>query len=163
MFSKLLLLISCVSFFYNSYPASILLFTKDAVVWLQQQTITGNASGLSSKKLKWHLNNTTGFTNIHTDGSFSFSFDLTQKESIIWVEDVNHSIVSDTIHYTLGYNLLPEVKPFITISNNVATLDAEILSHPYHKPLKFLWETVKSPAPVSIHHSDKQKATVQIP
>ena len=132
-------------------------------MWLPQQIITGNAAGLSSNRIRWHLNNTSGTTIVHTNGTFNFSITLTTTNNTIWVEDINHSVVSDTIHYTLGYDPLPEVKPFASVSNNTVTLNSIIINNPYNLSLTYKWKTIKSPAPVSIHNANNKKATVQIP
>lgn len=145
----------------NSSP--ILLNTKDATVWLPQQNITGTASGFLLNKIKWHLNNKSGIVTLHQNGTFIFSITLTEKNNIIWVEDVHHSIISDTIHYTLGYTPLPEVKPFAVINNNTAMLNVTIVNNPYKLPLKFLWKAIQSPSHILIHNSNKRKATAQIP
>lgn len=144
--------------------SSILLNTKDAVVWLPQQTISGNISGFSSNRLQWHLNSTNGFVHIDKNGTFSFSIRLSEKDNVIWVEDVSHNIVSDTIHYTLGYTPLPEAKPFAKIDGrNKITLNLKMINNPYDLPLSFAWRSSKAPVPVVIHNVTKQKATAQIP
>ncbi len=163
MTSKLYLSIALLFFLVHVNAASIILDTKDAVVWLPEQTISGKISGFNSDKIKWHLNNTSGYAEVAKDGSFNFSVLLKPKENIIWVEDVSSSKTSDTIHYTLGYTPLPEVIPFATIKNNIATLDLKITNNPYNSPLTFHWNSTKSPASVSIDHASNQKATVKIP
>ena len=147
----------------NSRAASIILKTKNATVWLPQQTITGKLSGFVSNKLKWHLNNTTGFVNVHLNSTFSFSVILKSNNNIIWVEDEAHNIISDTINYALGYNPVPEVMPFAITKKNEAILSLRVINNPYNLPLRFLWRGSKSPAPVLIHNQTKQKAVVQIP
>src|ERR1700712_668404 len=103
LFLKICLSIAFIVSCLNVYASSIILNTKDATVWLPQQTISGSTSGLSSNKIKWHLNNTNGTATVHSNGTFSFSITLTTTDNIIWAEDVDHSITSDTIQYTLGY------------------------------------------------------------
>ena len=147
----------------SSHAASINLQTKDATVWLPQQTITGKISGFISNKLKWHLNNASGFANVHLNSTFSFSVTLKSTNNIIWVEDEAHNIISDTINYTLGYNPVPEVMPFAIAKNNEVILNLRVINNPYNLPLQFLWKTSKSPAPVLIYNQTKQKAIVQIP
>ena len=163
MMYKIYFTATIIFLFFNANASSILLNTKDAVVWLPQQIISGNASGISSKKIKWHLNNTSGFVNMHQNGAFSFSITLTEKNNIIWVEDVMHTAASDTIHYTLGYTPLPEVKPFAEIRNDTAILNVKILANPYNQTLSYAWSVEKSPAPVSIQQKLKQKTSAQIP
>jgi cyclomaltodextrinase len=160
---KIFLSIVILHFFSGAYSASILLNTRDATVWLPQQTITGNASGLSSNKIKWHVNNTSGIAIVRTNGTFSFFITLTTTNNIIWVEDADLSVKSDTINYTLGYNPLPEVKPFATIDNNLAMLNVSIVNNPYNAELSYKWNVLKSPAFVTIHNSKNLKATAQIP
>src|SRR3954453_22604664 len=114
-----LLVASC----WRGDASAIILNTKKATVWLPKQTISGTISGGSTNKLKWHLNNSSGFVNVHENGSFSFSVLLTEKHNIIWVEDVSDASSSDTIHYILGYKPVAEVKPFAVITNNNALLN----------------------------------------
>ena len=147
----------------SSHAASINLQTKDATVWLPQQTITGKISGFKSNKLKWYLNNTSGFVNVKQNRSFSFSITLKSINNIIWIEDEAHNIMSDTIKYTLGYNPVPEVKPYAVVKTNEAILNLNVINNPYNLPLQFLWKVAKSPAPVLIHNPSKQKTVVQIP
>ena len=117
---------------FSSHAASIVLQTKNATVWLPQQTIKGKISGFTSNKLKWHLNDTSGFANVHLNSTFSFSVTLKSTDNIIWIEDEAHNIVSDTIHYTLGYNPLPEVMPFAIVNKNEAILNLKIINNPYN-------------------------------
>lgn len=162
--AKLVMLQLSFCILLKTYCASITLFTKDATVWLPQQTISGKVSGFNSKKIKWHLNNTSGFTSVQTNGTFNFSFILQNTTNLIWVEDASASnITSDTIHYTLGYKPLPEILPFATIQNNTATLNAKIINNPYHLTLKFKWENFSGPQQAIIHNANKQKATAIIP
>ena len=156
------LIIFLLMVFYSN-AASIILQTKNATVWLPKQTITGKISGFASNKLKWHLNNRSGFVNVHLNSTFSFPITLKSIDNIIWVEDEAHNIISDTIHYTLGYHPLPEVVPFAITKKNLAILNLRVINNPYDLPLRFLWKTSKSPAPVLIHNQTKQKAIVQIP
>ncbi len=149
--------------FFQIKASAIILNTKDATVWLPQQTITGSISGLSSNKIKWHVNNVSGLINTKANGTFSFSFTLTKTNNIIWVEDINHSIISDTIHYILGYTPFPEVKPFAIISGNTAKLKTALINNPYGLVFTYKWTTLKSPAPVTIHNASSPKATAQIP
>ena len=148
---------------FYSHAASIILQTKNATVWLPQQTITGKISGFASNKLKWHLNNRSGFVNVHLNSTFSFPITLKSIDNIIWVEDEAHNIISDTIHYTLGYHPLPEVVPFAITKKNLAILNLRVINNPYDLPLRFFWKTSKCPAPVLIHNQTKQKVIVQIP
>lgn len=148
---------------FNAHAASIILKTKSATVWLPEQTINGKISGFASTKLKWHLNNTSGFVNVRLNSTFSFSITLKSANNIIWIEDEAHKIISDTIHYKLGYNPLPEIMPYAVTKKNEAILNLSIINNPYNLPLQFLWKTAHSPAPVVIHNSTKQKAVVQIP
>jgi len=163
LFLKLCLSIAFIISFLHVNAASIILNTKNATVWLPQQTISGVTSGLSSNKIKWHLNDTNGIATLRSNGTFSFSITLTTTDNIIWVEDVDHSVKSDTIQYTLGYTSLPEVKPFATINDNEATLNLSIVNNPYNLPLTYSWAVKKSPAAVSIHNKLSRKATAQIP
>ena len=160
---KTYLLSLSIIFFSYANGGSITLDTRDATVWLPQQTITGSVSGLSSNKLKWHVNNISGTATVHSNSKFSFSCILTETKNIIWVEDAGGNIISDSIHYTLGYKPLPEVKPFASINGNTAKLKTDIIDNPYNLPLTYKWATLKSPAPVSIHNASNASATVQIP
>ena len=161
---KILPVLITIFFFTYLHAAPIILNTKNATVWLPQQTITGKVlQTLSSNKLQWHINNKTGFIDIEKDQTFSFSFLLTQKDNSIWFEDDGHKIISDTIHYTLGYKPLPEAKPFATIDKNIIILGLNVTGNPYNLPLSYLWKTVKSPAHVFINNKLNKKASVEIP
>ncbi len=147
----------------SSHGASITLQTKNATVWLPQQTVTGKIAGFAATKLKWHLNNTSGFVNVKPGGSFNFLITLKATKNSIWVEDVAHKTVSDTIYFTLGYNPVPEIMPFAVTHKDEATLNLKVINNPYNLPLKFFWSASKSASPVSIYNQTKQKAIVQIP
>ena len=148
----------------HSFSASISLLTKDATVWLPQQKINGKISGYTSGKIKWHLNNTSGFAIIHTNKNFSFSIILYTTNNTIWVEDATQpGVKSDTINYILGYKPLPEVQPFATIKNNQTNLDFKIINNPYNMFLKFVWKAINCPMPVLINNSTQQKASAEIP
>src|SRR5687768_17541009 len=100
--------------------ASISFDKKDAVVWLQKQTVSGKLSGFQSKQLTVHHDDTLFYVSVNNDSSFSFDINLHDAENKIWlaVDNEKSLTVSDTLHLTLGYHPLPVVKPYAVVTDN---------------------------------------------
>ncbi len=88
-----LLRVCCCIFLLTAYKknntASILFDKKDAVVWLQKQTISGKLAGFQSKQLTVHHNETLFYISVDNDSTFSFDITLHDAENKIWVAAVN--------------------------------------------------------------------------
>src|SRR3954451_4171531 len=150
---------------YKTQASSIILNNKDAVVWLPKQTVSGKLSGLKSKQLTVHLNQTLFSVNVNNDSTFSFDIELHDKENKLWITTVEkQEISSDTLDLILGYHLLPVVKPDAVVSGNKVTLHATIIDNPFNQPLHFFWtESEDNPAPCELQSRYDSVARVQIP
>jgi hypothetical protein len=148
----------------ESYASSILLHTNDAVVWHPEQRITGELSGFAAEEMIVHHNQLSFSVNV-TDRKFSFELILQDLKNKIWVEACGDSvIISDTLHYELGYNPGPIVKPFATVTGDKAILHGTIIENPYKASLQYLWVADSlNPALCQIINKDDSIASVEIP
>src|SRR5690554_6854846 len=150
----------------NTEPPSIILNKKDALVWHTEQEITGEIKGLSAQELTAYHNRKPFPLSLNDDQQFSFQVTLRDSVSKIWIEAPHEgaTIVSDTLYYTLGYRPAPIVKPFATIDERLATLQAEVIENPYKLPLRFIWQADSlNPGITLITPKEGPKAQIQVP
>lgn len=160
-----LFFIFSVFIFGEGDTSSILLHTKDAIVWHPEQRITGELSGFTAEKVIVHHNQFSFSVDITDDRKFSFELILQDEENKIWLTvPGDPAIVSDTLHYRLGYDPAPIVKPFATVADNKAILHATTIENPYQVSLQYLWlPDSLNPALCQIIKKEDSIATVEIP
>ena len=149
-----------------SYAGTILLHKKDATVWLPQQLIKGEITGLNASQLTVHYNSATFKIDVAADKTFALNLVLNAINNKIWVTGVQNgeTITSDTLNLTMGYHPVPVVKPFAVISNGKATLQYNVINNAGERPLKFLWTADKrNPAIAIITNKSKGVTNVQVP
>ncbi len=150
----------------DASASAIILHAKNATVWLPQQTINGSVSGLNTKKLTVHFNDSIFFVSADAHQNFIISLLLKKKVNTIWVEagsKQNHT-TSDTINFMLGYQPLPLVEPFATVSGNKIHLDASIKNNPYNLPLSFKWiDDKRNPSHIKIINQNDSNARLILP
>ncbi|HSD62800.1 MAG TPA: alpha-amylase family glycosyl hydrolase, partial [Ignavibacteriaceae bacterium] len=153
MRSRLVVLIIPV-LFINSYSQSILLHTHDAKVWTQEQTINGELNGFFNSEGTLLLNGSPiPFSVSSSDSSFSVELIVGEGENEIYiqVDDNGNPVNSDTIHYTLGYELKPDPYAYAEVDGNNVTLHGTILSNPSGSSLNYEWQAdVNNPENVSL-------------
>lgn len=163
-----LLIFSCFfTFFIQKASASeIILFKKDAVVWQQQQTITGKLSGFISPAITVYHNDQTLSVLVRKDSTFSFNLNLANEHNKIFVavQNENSTIASDTLHLALGFHPLPVIKPYAVILQNQVLLHATVINNPTKKQLKYFWKNdSRNPAPVEIKNNNDSIASINLP
>jgi len=162
------LLYSVLSFLFiqQAFASEIMLFKKDAVVWRQQQTITGRLSGFISPTIIVYHNDHTLSVPVKKDSTFSFILHLKEDKNKIQViaQDHKSAIVSDILHLTLGFHPLPVVKPYAVIHQNRVSLHAIVIDNPTKKQLKYFWkDDARNPVRINIKNNDDSVATVNVP
>lgn len=167
---KYLLVVMCLIlavFITNaSYAGAILLHKKDATVWLPQQLIKGEVSGIKVPWLTVHYNNGTYKINVGKDHSFLININLNTIDNRIWITCTDNGKVtsSDTLNLTLGNRPVPVVQPFAIINHNKATLKYRLVNTAGKKNLRYTWAADKrNPAPINIANADAVKVEVRVP
>ncbi|MEJ7676682.1 MAG: hypothetical protein WKG06_02150 [Segetibacter sp.] len=137
-------ILSCF-FIQQAFASEIIFFKNNAVVWRQQQTITGKLSRFISPTITVYHNDQTLSVPVKKDSTFSFTIDLTDKQNKIWAVAQNGKsvIASDTLHLTLGFHPLPLVKPYAVIHQKRVLLHAVLINNPTKKPLKFFGKMIQ--------------------
>jgi hypothetical protein len=149
----------------TSMASSIIWKRESATVWFPAQTISGEVKDFSAAFIIVHHDDTAFTVPINNNG-FTFNCNLHNAANHIWAEikNKNTTIYSDTLMLTLGYKLLPVIKPFATVKGNQVLLHALLLDNPLHKPLAYLWKAdERNPSPVIIHKSNDSIASVMLP
>lgn len=144
----------------------ITLFEKDAVVWRQQQIITGRLSGFISPTVTVYHNNQTLSVPVKKDSTFSFTLNLVDQRNKIHLTAQNgkSTIASDTLHLTLGLHPLPVVKPYAVIHQNRVSLHALLIDNPTKKQLKYFWkDDERNPVRINIKNNNDSVATINLP
>ncbi len=162
----LYLIISYFFLFQRALASEIILLKKDAVVWRQQQTITGKLSGFISQKIIVLHNGKTLSVSVKKDSTFSFSLNLVNKKNNIRVvaQNSKSTIISDTLRLTLGFHPLPVIKPYAVIHPNHVSLLAVVINNPTKKQLKYFWkDDARNPVSVKINSNNDSTARIVVP
>ncbi len=157
--------LSIISYCNNLTASSIIWYKQSATVWLSTQTITGEVKNFTAAFLTIHHDD-TAFTVPVFNNRFTFNCNLHNEANNIWAESkINNAIVySDTLLLTLGYKLLPAIKPFATIQGNKVFLHASLLDNPQQKQLNYLWKAdINNPASSVITNVYDSITEVSIP
>jgi len=125
--------------FYNIYSQSIILHTNDAKVWKQEQVIDGRLSGFYNSTGNLFLNGSAiPFDVSAADSSFSVDVTIPEGESSFFASAGGYE--SDTVTFTLGYELRPEVYAYAEASGQDVTLHGTIINNPGDPSLNYEWE-----------------------
>lgn len=165
-FSYFILFCFFIFFTQKTSASAIILFKKDAVVWRQQQTITGRLSGFILPAITVYHNDKTLSVPVKKDSTFSFTLRLAfERNKIQAVAQNNQStIASDTLRLTLGFHPLPVVKPYAVIRKKQVILRAAVINNPTQKQLHFFWKgDSRNPAPVKIKNDNDSIASISLP
>ena len=142
----------------NVYAQSIILQTHDAKVWKQEQFINGRLAGYYSSSGYLHLNGSAIPFNVSSDSSFSVDISVPEGQSWFFAEAGGY--YSDTVSFTLGYELRPEVYAYAEASGQNVSLHGKILSNPGNPSLSYEWEADENnPDQVSISGTNDTTAS----
>src|SRR4051794_3033411 len=99
----------CVICFFapeKGFAAAIVLNGRNAVAWLEQQTLTGRLNDFFTEQVTVRCNNHSFEITVRKDSTFSFVITLQKGVNKINVETSSSAsrISSDTLILTLGYN-----------------------------------------------------------
>ena len=162
-----LILVSTLLFLIQKTSASeIILLKKDAVVWSQQQTINGRLSGFISPAITIYHNDQTLSVPVKKDSTFSFALCLVDQQNKIHLTalDGRSTIVSNTLHLTLGFHPLPSIIPYAVIHQGQVSLHAVLVDNPTKKQLKYFWkDDTRNPAHIDIKHNNDSVVTINVP
>lgn len=151
---------------FKSLAASIEINERDAVVWLEKQTISGRLNDFFAEQLVVQCNQTLFHIAVKSDGSFYFSLTLRKGENKINIRTTNEAakIASDTLTLTLGFTPTPIIRPYSSYKNRLLTLHAETIKNPWGQKLNFLWSADKNnPSFCRIENSHNSVALVKLP
>jgi len=155
-----------IAFISNStYAASITFKENNAVVWLYMQSIAGKINGnVSSVKL--YCNNTPYVVKVNNDKTFSVMVKLSNGDNKIWATGTSggNTVTSAKLILTLGYHLLPGIKPYAVVQDGKATLKVQLNDNPTGQTLKYLWTAAPgNPANCQIASKATHTTAVAIP
>ena len=134
----------------NLFAQSITINKKDAEVWSTSQVIKGRLKDFYSATGTLYRNNTPIDFNISSqDNSFAVPIIVDEGANSILVEV--ESVLSDTLHLHLAYDIHPEIYAFAEVSSFIITLKAQTIENPTSEKLNYSWiADENNPAVVSI-------------
>jgi glycosidase len=153
--------------FVNNYSnADTITFDQnDATVWLYVQSIAGKISG-NVHDLKLHCNDTVYKIKVNKDSTFKVMVKLGNGNNKIWATGENGSaaITSHQLTLTLGYRLLPDIRPYAVIEKGKPSLKTQLINNPAGQALNYLWEcSATNPAACNIISRTGATTGVTIP
>lgn len=165
---KVIVFVCCIFLFasFKSAAASIEINEREAVVWLERQTISGRLKGFFAKQLTVQCNRSLFRIAVKDDSTFSFIAILRKGENKIKISTVSRAakIVSDTLRLTLGFTPTPVILPYASYKNGRLTLHAELVNNPWNRKLNFLWSADKNnPSICRIENKNDSITAVQLP
>ena len=113
----------------NVFSQSITINKKDAEVWSISQTIKGRLNGFYATTGSLFINSTPIDFNVSLEDS-SFSVPITIGEGMSTIVAEASSILSDTLHIELAYNIRPEIYAYAEVSGFDVTLKAQTIVNP---------------------------------
>ncbi len=149
--------------FCNIYSQSILLHTNDAKVWKQDQVISGRLTGFFASSGNLFLNGSMiPFDVSSSDSSFTVNITIPEGESSFFAEAGGYQ--SDTVRFTLGYELRPDVYAYADVSGQDITLHGTILTNPGNPSLSYKWEADENnPGTISLSGVNDTTVTFTLP
>ncbi len=155
------------SFFADAKTApAIELDQRNAVVWLNRQTLTGQLDGFFTDQLLVRQNKRSFKITVRKDSTFSFAVTLQQGENRFRIATVNTApkMFSDALVLILGFNPEPVVKPYGLLKKSRLTLHLTTLQNPWKGPLHYLWsDDGRNPARCVITNKTDSVAGVALP
>jgi len=115
---------------------------KDAVVWGQSQVITGRATGVTTNAAVLYLNGAQHpFTLQYPGNTFSVPIWVGRgmNNIVVGVDSAGQLFFSDTLHLALGYNPVPDLYAFATVSGREITLHSIVVSNPDTAIITYRW------------------------
>ncbi|MBT8401771.1 MAG: hypothetical protein KJO98_14930, partial [Rhodothermia bacterium] len=109
-----------------TYPQSVTLLERDAVRWSRQHMLDGTISGASTGVL---YQNGLPVENIAGD-SFQVEVVLDEGNNQFVACIETNTVCSDTVTWTLGYELRPDVLAYATVSGRSVELKSEVVENP---------------------------------
>ena len=161
-----IILCCCICVFSPGKSFAGIVFTKrDAVVWLQEQTIAGRVEGFYASQLIVSCNNNFFKIQVKKDSGFSFVVMLTSGMNKIVVKTINGVLkISDTLTLALGFDPVPVIKPYAVNSGRRLVLHMQIIKNPWKEPLHFLWSTdSRNPLRCRIRNKNDSITVVDLP
>jgi cyclomaltodextrinase / maltogenic alpha-amylase / neopullulanase len=138
--------------------ATITLHKKDATVWSQWQIINGSVDTLISQNGMLLLNGQPlAFDISDTTLLFSVPVMLDEGKNNIYV--VIDTLVSDTLHLQLGYQLIPHLSARADVTGSMVTLRGQVVENPKNRTLNFSWQEDKQ-NPISFQISGSADTVV---
>ncbi|MHB8579260.1 MAG: alpha-amylase family glycosyl hydrolase [Ignavibacteriaceae bacterium] len=148
------------------FAIKITLHDKSATVWLRNQTIVGNIDTLFNTKGTLFINSSkVSFLINSADSSFSIPIIVGKEKDTIFVEVDNGStkIFSDTIIYSLGYKVSPEIYAYASVTARNIYLHAITIDNPDTSILYYSWSAdTSNPYPVALIASSDSLASISM-
>jgi cyclomaltodextrinase / maltogenic alpha-amylase / neopullulanase len=143
-----------IAFAMTAQSAEVRLLHKDAVVWSQTQVVRGKVGPAISGQGTLFLNSTAHPITVTSPGdSFSVVVRLPEGTStlVALFDSAGIPVHSDTLRWTLGFNIRPEVYCYATVAGANVVLHAAVLENPDSSLLSFHWSPrASNPSPVSL-------------
>lgn len=117
---------------------SVRLDERDATVWSYEQVVRGEAAGTEAGGTLYVNGRTVAFT---AGGTFEVPVRLDEGENVILAcaPAGGEAVCSDTLRWTLGYDLRPELYAYATVDGRTVTLHGRLLENPDSAALVFTW------------------------
>lgn len=151
------------SFVVGARAQSVRLDERDAVVWSHEQVVEGRAEGTGTAGVLYVNDAPIAFT---ADGDFAVPVQLGEGETTIvaCADAAGTPVCSDTLRWTLGYRLRPELYVYATVEGRAVTLHGRLLANPDDAALTYAWVIDSgNPQSVSFSTTSDTVATVVLP
>ena len=151
----------------ENYGAKITLHDRSATVWARNQVIKGNVDTLFNTSGTLYINGSPVSFQINTaDSSFSVPIIVGKAPDTIYVEIDNGAakVYSNTIIYTLGYKIRPEIYAYAAVSGRDISFHAQTIENPDTSALYYLWSAdTNNPSAVALTGVTDSLASFSLP
>lgn len=149
----------------TSAAQSVDFLREDAVVWAREQVIRGAVTeATATSATLWH--DGAALPLPLDAGTFALPVLLAEGTNrfVAEVETAAGTLRSDTLRFTLGYTLRPEVALAATVAGRTVTLRGSVLENPDGGPLGFTWRLdPANPEPLALAAAADTVAAFDVP
>jgi cyclomaltodextrinase / maltogenic alpha-amylase / neopullulanase len=162
---RALILVCLLLPFKETRAQSVILLSRDAVVWSQAQTVQGRVDTLFNTAGTLDVGGQVYPFSINQDSTFTVGITLGGGVTPIVASVMNglQAISSDTLHLSLGYALKPQVSGTATVQGRRVDLIGSVLENPGMSGLSFQWTAdPRNPEPLALTPLADSTATTDI-
>jgi cyclomaltodextrinase / maltogenic alpha-amylase / neopullulanase len=158
----LLLIVLCLV--HSATAQGLVLHSRDAEVWARDQVVRGEVIGGLEEGVLYVNGTASSFSVSGGIIALPVRLDDGVNEMVVCLSGGPWPACSDTLRWTLGYELRPEILAYATVEGGEVRLHASVLANPDSSDLSFSWSPdPRNPSTVSLVNTGGSTVSVTFP